>query len=92
MIQKNPNIIYILADDMGYGDMGCNNPDSRIPTPHLDRLASEGMRFTDDLSERRNLYPEYPERVEELSRMLEQVKNAGALAQPYIPDDACISE
>ena len=42
-----PNIIYILADDMGYGDMGCNNPDSKIPTPNLDRLAAQGMRFTD---------------------------------------------
>lgn len=42
-----PNIIYILADDMGYGDLGCNNPDSRIPTPNLDRLAQQGMRFTD---------------------------------------------
>ena len=42
---KRPNIIYILADDMGFGDMGCNNPASRIPTPNLDRLAGEGMRF-----------------------------------------------
>jgi len=42
-----PNIIVILADDMGYGDMACNNPDSKIPTPHLDRLAASGMRFTD---------------------------------------------
>ncbi len=42
-----PNIIFIFADDMGYGDMGCNNPDSKIPTPNLDRLAKEGMRFTD---------------------------------------------
>ena len=41
-----PNIIYILADDMGYGDLGCNNPASRIPTPNLDRLGAEGMRFT----------------------------------------------
>ncbi|MFC1526420.1 arylsulfatase [Candidatus Latescibacterota bacterium] len=44
---RRPNIIYILADDMGYGDMGCNNPGSKIPTPNLDRLAGEGMRFTD---------------------------------------------
>ena len=44
---KAPNIIYILADDMGYGDLGCNNPDSKIPTPHLDSLAEQGMRFTD---------------------------------------------
>jgi len=42
-----PNIVYILADDMGYGDLGANNPDSKIPTPNLDRLAAEGMRFTD---------------------------------------------
>jgi len=42
-----PNIVYILADDMGYGDVACLNPDSKIPTPHLDRLAREGMRFTD---------------------------------------------
>lgn len=42
-----PNIIYILADDMGYGDPRCNNKDSRIPTPNIDRLAAEGMRFTD---------------------------------------------
>jgi arylsulfatase A len=42
-----PNIIVILADDMGYGDMRCNDPDCRIPTPHLDRLAQRGMRFTD---------------------------------------------
>ena len=42
-----PNIIYILADDMGYGDAGCNNPASKIPTPHLDRMAEQGMRFTD---------------------------------------------
>jgi arylsulfatase A-like enzyme len=42
-----PNIIYILADDMGYGDVGCYNEDSKIATPHLNRLADEGMRFTD---------------------------------------------
>ncbi len=44
---SRPNIVYILADDMGYGDMCANNPESRIPTPHLDRLAVQGMRFTD---------------------------------------------
>ena len=42
-----PNIVYILADDLGYGDLGCYNKDSKIPTPNLDRLAAEGMRFTD---------------------------------------------
>ena len=47
MTRTGPNLIYILADDMGYGDLGCNNPDSKIPTPNLDRLAAQGMRFTD---------------------------------------------
>jgi arylsulfatase A-like enzyme len=42
-----PNIIYILADDLGYGDVKCLNPDSRISTPHMDRLARGGMIFTD---------------------------------------------
>ncbi len=44
---SQPNIVIIYADDMGYGDLNCQNPDSKIPTPNLDRLASEGMRFTD---------------------------------------------
>lgn len=47
MAKETPNIIFIMADDMGYGDLGCNNPDSKIPTPHMDQLAAEGMRFTD---------------------------------------------
>ena len=42
-----PNIVYILADDLGYGDVGCYNPASKIPTPNMDRLAKEGVRFTD---------------------------------------------
>ena len=42
-----PNIVIILADDMGYGDAACYNPESKIPTPHLDRLSREGLRFTD---------------------------------------------
>jgi arylsulfatase A len=42
-----PNIIYILADDMGYGDVSSFNPDSKIITPHIDRLANNGIKFTD---------------------------------------------
>ena len=42
-----PNIVYILADDMGYGDVRCLNENGKIPTPHMDRLAAEGMTFTD---------------------------------------------
>jgi arylsulfatase A len=41
-----PNILIIYTDDQGYGDASCLNPKSKIPTPHLDRLASEGISFT----------------------------------------------
>jgi arylsulfatase A len=44
---KPPNIIYILADDLGYGDVSIYNSDSKIQTPNIDKLANEGMRFTD---------------------------------------------
>jgi len=44
---KPPNIVLFLADDLGYGDLSCNNPDSRIRTPVLDGLAAEGMNFSD---------------------------------------------
>ncbi|MEM1442361.1 MAG: arylsulfatase, partial [Verrucomicrobiota bacterium] len=44
---EHPNILILYADDLGFGDLGCYNPESKIPTPHLDKLASEGMRFTD---------------------------------------------
>ena len=40
-----PNIIYIMCDDMGYGDLGCYGQ-PYIQTPHLDQMAKEGMRFT----------------------------------------------
>jgi arylsulfatase A len=42
-----PNIIYILADDLGYGDLSVYNPDGKIRTPVLDQLAAQGMRLTD---------------------------------------------
>lgn len=44
---RRPNIICILADDMGYGDVRALHPASKIPTPHLDRFVGEGMAFTD---------------------------------------------
>lgn len=44
---SQPNILIILADDMGYGDLQCYNKHSKINTQHIDKLAKEGMRFTD---------------------------------------------
>src|SRR2546421_10607035 len=45
---EQPNIVYILADDLGYGDVQVLNPlRGKIKTPHVDRLATQGMTFTD---------------------------------------------
>jgi arylsulfatase A-like enzyme len=44
---RPPNVVYILADDLGYGDLSCFNPESKIRTGRIDALAGEGMRFTD---------------------------------------------
>ncbi|MEM7602619.1 MAG: sulfatase-like hydrolase/transferase, partial [Verrucomicrobiota bacterium] len=43
----HPNIIIILADDQGFGDVSALNPDSKIPTPNIDRIAREGIIFSD---------------------------------------------
>ena len=52
-----PNMVYILCDDLGYGDVQCLNPQGKIPTPHMDRLAAAGMIFTDALPVRRSAPP-----------------------------------
>lgn len=44
---EKPNVLILYADDLGFGDLRCNNPDSKIPTPNLSQLANAGMRFTD---------------------------------------------
>lgn len=45
--QQLPNIIFILCDDLGYGDVSCLNPESKIQTPHMDKMAESGVTFTD---------------------------------------------
>jgi arylsulfatase A-like enzyme len=47
MPKERPNIVFIFADDLGYGDVSCLNADGRIPTAHIDRVAAGGMSFTD---------------------------------------------
>jgi arylsulfatase A-like enzyme len=44
---QKPNIIYILADDLGYGDVKTFNPNGKIPTPNMDSMAANGIKFTD---------------------------------------------
>jgi len=44
--KKKPNIVFILADDMGYGDLGCYNSESKIATPNINGLAKQGISFT----------------------------------------------
>ena len=44
---SKPNIVFIMTDDLGYGDISCYNPGSKINTPNIDRLASQGIKFTD---------------------------------------------
>jgi hypothetical protein len=48
-LDKKPNIIYILADDLGYGDLGCYGQ-KMIKTPNIDTMAAQGMRFTQHYS------------------------------------------
>ena len=45
--QDLPNIVVVYADDLGYGDLSAYNPDAAYETPRLDRMAAEGIRFTD---------------------------------------------
>ncbi|PKA99628.1 arylsulfatase A-like enzyme [Flavobacteriaceae bacterium MAR_2009_75] len=47
VVKSRPNIVYILADDMGYGDISALNPEAKVSTPTLDSLVSSGMRFSD---------------------------------------------
>lgn len=69
---KKPNVIIMYADDLGYGDVGCYGGE-RIPTPHIDRLASGGLRFTEGYAAAATCTPsryslltgEYPWRNEE---------------------------
>ena len=53
--RDKPNIVFILADDLGYGDLGCYGQE-KIKTPRLDQLANEGIRYTSHYSGTHNNY------------------------------------
>ncbi len=69
---NKPNIVFILADDLGFGDVAANNPESKIPTPNLDRMAADGMST--------NVYAEHPEVVAELAALLDKYEREGRSA------------
>ena len=46
-MSTRPSIVFFFVDDMGYGDASCLNPEGKIKTPNIDRLAAEGMIFRD---------------------------------------------
>lgn len=65
---SKPDILILLADDLGYGDPRYYNSKSEIATPHIDRLAREGMRYNlrTDPAETTNLGVKHPDKVQEL--------------------------
>jgi arylsulfatase A len=89
--QRKPNIIFIMSDDQGYGDASSYNPASKIPTPGIDRIAREGIRFTDAHSASAVCTPtryglltgRYPWR----SRLQSGVLTTGGKGGPLIAED-----
>lgn len=87
---KRPNVIVILADDLGYGDLKCYNPErGKIPTPQIDKLASQGMRFTDGHSSSGvcspSRYSLLTGRYHWRTRLQDGI--VGVFAEPLIPPD-----
>jgi arylsulfatase A-like enzyme len=82
-----PNIIIIYADDMGYGDLNCQNPNSKIPTPYLDQLAAEGMRFTDAHSSSGICSPSRFALLTGMYHWRRQHGIVGAFGKPFFNDD-----
>ena len=54
---NHPNVVILYADDMGVADVSYGDPSAKIQTPHLDRLASQGMTFTDGHSSSESVRP-----------------------------------
>lgn len=86
-VQK-PNIIYILADDLGYGDLGCYGQ-TKIKTPSLDKMAAEGMRFTNHYSGQTVCSPSRCSLMTGMHMGHASVKRNGQLLNP---DDITVAE
>ncbi|SIO15513.1 sulfatase family protein [Algoriphagus halophilus] len=86
--KKNPlpNIVIIYADDMGYGDLNIQNPTSKIPTPSLDQLAAEGMRFTDAHSSSGICSPSRFALLTGMYHWRRQHEIVGAFGKPFFND------
>lgn len=54
---SKPNIVFVYFDDMGYGDVSCLNPESKIQTPNIDRMAAQGMTLPMPMLHRRFALP-----------------------------------
>ncbi len=87
--KRKPNIILFLADDLGYGDLGCYGQ-KFIKTPHLDRMAAEGMRFTDFYSGSTVCAPSRCALMTGYHTGHNQVRGNGIV--PLLPEDVTIAE
>lgn len=94
--ERKPNIVFILADDLGYGDLGCYGQ-TRIRTPNLDRLAREGLRFTQCYAGSTVCAPSRCALMTGLHTGHCRVRGNGGGGAPHsnvplTPDDVCVAE
>ena len=87
--ELKPNIIYILSDDLGYGDLGCYGQEI-IQTPEIDKMASEGIRFTDHYSGSTVCAPSRCTLMTGLNTGHARVR--GNATAPLLPEDVTVAE
>ena len=89
LIKKQPNIIYILADDLGYGDLGCFGQKT-IKTPELDKMAAQGMKFTNHYAGSTVCAPSRCSLMTGLHTGHARIR--GNATQPLLPEDVTVAE
>ena len=90
--QESPNILFVYIDDMGYGDLACYG-NKNVETPHIDRLANEGIRFTQYYSNAQICSPsrvavttgQYPTRWEIISFINDHKANVRRGMRDFLP-------